>query len=169
MTIAEIERRLDDLRARHATYCGHCLREDVPTTAHYPGSRICAACKQDRDRRMAARETARPLVLEYLRTRRALLREHDAEIHGSVEIILPGEPSEVFLAAQDAEDRLMSFLGGSYEAQAVVGALDHHFAADYSEIHGTDPTLTFTAELDHVLLADGKDAFERYCDEREAD
>lgn len=164
----EISRRLDDLRARNATYCGHCLRKDVPTEPYMDDrSRICAPCKQHMERRTAARETARPLVLEYLRTRRALMRENDAQLHGEVEIDPDIGESEVSWAAQDAAKALLGFLGRTYHAQAVIDALDHHFATDYSEIHGYGQTLTFTAELDRVLLADGKDAFERFCDEHE--
>jgi hypothetical protein len=119
----------------------------------------------DHQRYLTAREVAAPIVLEFIRTRRALIREHDALECGAVEVDMDSPPSEIFHAAFEAYVQLVEFLGATYAAKAVVDELDHHFATDYSEIHGSDPTLTFTSELDRVILADGKDSFERYCDE----
>lgn len=116
--------------------------------------------------RAAVRELAVPLVLEWLHTRREIIREHESltavlETNTGTEIPETSETSE---AGLNADAALFEFLGSTYAAEAVLDVLDHHFATDYSEIHGEAPTLTFTSEFDAVLASGGKDACERHED-----
>ncbi len=129
--------------------------------------------EMDMDQLFAARDQARPLVMEWLRTRREVLREHEA-FKAWLESATPAEvldhdnsrPPAALQSKWAADDALVRFLGGSYAALALLDVLDHHFATDSSEIHGESPTVTFAPEFDQVLST-GKDAFERYCEEEQ--
>jgi hypothetical protein len=139
----------------HAVRCGDCGATGVPLVRG-----ACSSCISEIETRSALREAARPLVLEWLRTRRLVQRKNDLFATG----IEPDSDSRrmVFDDERAAEHRLLAFLGGSLVADAFLDVLNEHFATDYSET--MEPTLAFTPEFDRVLAAGGKHDFERYMD-----
>jgi hypothetical protein len=138
--------------------CGDCGAAGVPLDRG-----ACAACLHEIKTRSALRQAARPLVLEWLRTRREVQRRNELFASGA-EVDL--DDRSTFEGEQAARHSLLAFLGLSIAADVVLDVLNEHFATDYSET--IMPTLAFTPEFDSVLAAGGKHDFERYCDQVEA-